>query len=122
MTKNVGTIDRLARIAIGLGLLCLVFVGPQTLWGLLGLVPLLSGLTGFCPMYRALGLSTRGKFTGTTQDQEMAFLNLFLRPGDLVCDATGVPPESDHRQILRSFVNMLFWGAVSVALALWLLL
>jgi len=122
MTKNVGTVDRFVRIAIGLVLLSLVVAGPQTLWGLVGLVPLLSGLAGFCPIYRALGLSTSGTFSGITQDEGATFLNLFLLPGDLVCDITGIPPESDHRQILRSFVNMLLWGAASVAVALWVLL
>lgn len=43
---------------------------------------------------------------------------LFLLPGDLICDAVGVPPRSDHRQILRSFFNIMIWGAVSVGVAL----
>lgn len=58
MTYNVGTIDRTLRIVLGLGLLCLVFVGPQTLWGLIGLVPLLTGLAKFCPAYSIAGMST----------------------------------------------------------------
>ncbi len=58
MTKNVGSIDRWIRIAVGLGLLSLVFVGPQTLWGLVGLVPLVTGLARFCPAYRVAGLDT----------------------------------------------------------------
>jgi len=45
-------------------------------------------------------------------------MKLFLLPGDLACDAFGVPAMSDHRQILRIFVNTLFWGAVSIAGAL----
>ncbi|MCW8957049.1 MAG: DUF2892 domain-containing protein, partial [Gammaproteobacteria bacterium] len=36
----------------------LVFVGPKTLWGLIGLVPLITGLFGFCPAYKLLGMST----------------------------------------------------------------
>jgi hypothetical protein len=43
---------------------------------------------------------------------------LFLLPGDLLCDIFGVPPASDHRQVLRSFFNMMIWGAVAVAIAL----
>ena len=43
---------------------------------------------------------------------------LFLMPGDLVCDACGLPANSDHRQILRSYFNILIWGAVGTALAL----
>jgi hypothetical protein len=45
-------------------------------------------------------------------------LTLFLLPGDLVCDAAGVPVDSDHRQVLRSFINMMFWGAAAIAVAL----
>jgi hypothetical protein len=55
---NVGGIDRIARIVIGLVLLSLVFVGPQSLWGLVGLVPLLTGLMGTCPLYTLIGLNT----------------------------------------------------------------
>jgi hypothetical protein len=58
MSINEGTIDRVARIVIGVVLLSLVFVGPRTLWGLVGIVPLLTGLFGFCPLYRVVGLST----------------------------------------------------------------
>ena len=50
--------ERAIRIALGLGILSLVFVGPQTLWGLLGLVPLMTGLVGSCPMYTLLGINT----------------------------------------------------------------
>jgi hypothetical protein len=58
MKKNESSIDRIARIVVGLGILSLVFVGPQTLWGLLGLVPLVTGLVGRCPLYTIFGLST----------------------------------------------------------------
>jgi hypothetical protein len=60
MTRNEGTIDRALRIVLGLGLIALVFVGPQTPWGWVGLVPLLTGLVGFCPLYRVLGINTCG--------------------------------------------------------------
>jgi hypothetical protein len=56
--KNEGTIDRVLRVAVGLGVLSLTVVGPQTMWGLLGLVPLATGLMGSCPLYSVLGLST----------------------------------------------------------------
>lgn len=56
--KNAGVIDRVLRVIIGLLVLSLVVVGPQSLWGLLGLVPLLTGLLGYCPLYQLLGLST----------------------------------------------------------------
>ena len=56
--KNVGGIDRVLRIAVGLGVLSLVFLGPQSLWGLLGLVPLATGLMGWCPAYNLFGIRT----------------------------------------------------------------
>jgi hypothetical protein len=58
MTKNEGAIDRTIRIALGIGLLSLTVAGPQTLLGLVGVVPLLTGVVGFCPLYRLVGLST----------------------------------------------------------------
>jgi membrane-associated protease RseP (regulator of RpoE activity) len=58
MSANVGTIDRILRIAFGLALIALVFVGPQTPWGWLGLIPLATGLVSFCPAYRLLGIRT----------------------------------------------------------------
>ncbi len=58
MSANVGGIDRILRIVVGLGLLSLVFVGPQTPWGWIGLVPLLTALVGYCPAYTLIGLST----------------------------------------------------------------
>lgn len=58
MSKNEAGWDRAIRVALGLGLLSLTVVGPQTPYGLLGLVPLVTGLWGFCPLYRVFGLST----------------------------------------------------------------
>lgn len=45
-------------------------------------------------------------------------MRLFLLPGDVVCDVMQVPVDSDHRQVLRSFLNMMFWGALGTAVAL----
>lgn len=56
--KNEGVLDRVIRVVVGLALLSLLVVGPKTLWGLMGLVPLLTGLVGFCPIYKVFGLST----------------------------------------------------------------
>lgn len=61
MMKNEGSIDRAVRVVLGLGLLSLTVFGPQTLWGLLGLVPLATGTLGFCPAYKLIGLSTTGE-------------------------------------------------------------
>ena len=56
--NNVGGIDRALRIIVGLALLALIFVGPKTWWGLIGIVPLFTGLFGACPAYSLVGLST----------------------------------------------------------------
>lgn len=58
MSKNVGTIDRAIRIVLGLVLIALVFVGPETPWGWIGVIPLVTGFVSFCPAYRLLGLRT----------------------------------------------------------------
>lgn len=55
---NVGGIDRPIRIIIGLILISLVFIGPQTPWGWVGLIPLFTGALGFCPLYKILGLNS----------------------------------------------------------------
>ena len=58
MTLNEGSLDRVIRVALGIVLLSLVFFGPKTGWGLLGLIPLLTGVVGFCPLYRLIGVRT----------------------------------------------------------------
>jgi len=57
-TANEGLADRLIRIAVGLVVLSLAFVGPQTPWGYLGVIPLITGIVGYCPAYRLLGINT----------------------------------------------------------------
>lgn len=58
MPCNEGKIDRLLRVIAGLVLISLVFVGPKAVWGWVGIVPLLTGLVGFCPLYTLLGINT----------------------------------------------------------------
>lgn len=60
MKANVGGIDRVLRIVVGLALLSLFFVldGSARYWGLVGIVPLLTGFLRFCPVYPLLGIST----------------------------------------------------------------
>ena len=55
---NEGTLDRTIRIVLGLALLSLTLVGPRTLLGLVGAVPLLTGIVGFCPLYALVGIRT----------------------------------------------------------------
>ena len=58
MKTNEGNVDRIFRMVVGLVLLSLVFIGPQTPWGLVGIVPLLTGAIGFCPLYKIFGFDT----------------------------------------------------------------
>lgn len=58
LPKNEHPIERILRVAVGVALLSLVFVGPKTPWGWIGLVPLATGLLGSCPLYTLFGLST----------------------------------------------------------------
>lgn len=58
MERNVGTLDRSIRIIAGLVLLSLVFIGPQTPWCWIGIVPILTGLSGRCPAYMPFGIRT----------------------------------------------------------------
>ena len=59
-SRNEGNADRALRVIAGIVLISLVFVGPQTVWGWVGLVPLVTGLVGTCPMYALLGINTCG--------------------------------------------------------------
>jgi len=56
--RNEGAADRVLPVVVGLGLLSLVVVGPQTPWIWIGVVPLVTGLIGTCPLYTLLGLNT----------------------------------------------------------------
>jgi hypothetical protein len=58
MTTNVGSIDRVVRIMVGLLLMGLAAGGTIGWWGWLGVVPLLTGVVGWCPPYAMLGFST----------------------------------------------------------------
>jgi hypothetical protein len=55
---NIGNLDRVLRIVVGLLLIALVFVGPKSAWGWIGLVPLLTGLARRCPAYSLIGVNT----------------------------------------------------------------
>jgi len=58
VTKNIGSIDRVIRLILGLFVLSLIFWGPKSYWGLLGIIPLGTALVGYCPPYTWLGIST----------------------------------------------------------------
>lgn len=61
MMRNEGTLDRTLRAVLGLAILSLLFVGPKTMWALLGLIPLATAVVGMCPLYRLFGIRTDGK-------------------------------------------------------------
>ncbi len=58
MKPNIGKTEREVRVVVGLGVLSQAFGGFHTPWAYLGLLPLLSGLVGWCPPYALLGIST----------------------------------------------------------------
>jgi hypothetical protein len=64
MQRNIGNLDRILRVAIGLALIALVFFGPKTAWGWIGVIPLATAFVGFCPAYRLLGICTTGRKVG----------------------------------------------------------
>lgn len=61
MNKNIGSTDKVIRIIIGILLLSLYFFGPQTPWGLLGIIPILTAIVGVCPAYIPFKISTLKK-------------------------------------------------------------
>ena len=58
MKQNVHNIERVVRVIAGLAIISLVFVGPQSAWGWLGVIPLATGIIGWCPPYALFGIST----------------------------------------------------------------
>lgn len=56
--KNEGQLDRILRVVVGLILISLALVGPQTPWGWVGIVPLVTGAVGMCPLYKVFGINT----------------------------------------------------------------
>jgi hypothetical protein len=58
MTKNIHNVERVVRVAVGLGLTSMAFIGPASPWFFLGLIPVATGLLGWCPPYAMLGIST----------------------------------------------------------------
>jgi predicted small integral membrane protein len=58
LPTNEGTADRVLRVLVGAAILSLAFIGPKTPWAWFGLVPILTGLVGSCPLYTVLGIGT----------------------------------------------------------------
>jgi len=70
--KNIGNIDRLLRIVIGLAIISLVFWGPKTAWGWIGIIPLATALIGWCPLYAIFGIRTCPVKTGLAHQGEQS--------------------------------------------------
>ena len=51
-------IERVIRVLVGIAILSIVFIGPKTPWGWFGILPILTGASGLCPLYTLLGIST----------------------------------------------------------------
>ena len=64
MLRNEGTVDRWLRVVLGIILLSFVYVGPRTAWGYVGLIPLITGLMGYCPLYQLVGWTTHRQHPG----------------------------------------------------------
>lgn len=58
MKKNIGGIDKILRIVVGALLIVLTVTGTIGVWGWIGVVPLVAGLFGYCPLYSLIGLNT----------------------------------------------------------------
>lgn len=58
MQKNIGGTERVIRVIAGLAITSLAFVGPASPWAFLGLVPVATGLMGWCPPYAIFGINT----------------------------------------------------------------
>ena len=59
MKFNVGGIDRILRVVVGAGLVAATVLGAIPVWGYIGIIPLVTGLVGFCPLYPLIGFSSK---------------------------------------------------------------
>lgn len=60
-TANINSTDRVIRLILGLVLISLAFFGPQTPWGYLGIILVVTAFINFCPLYAVFGFSTKKK-------------------------------------------------------------
>ena len=64
LPRNVHNVERVVRVLAGIGILLLAFVGPETPWAYLGIVPIVTGMAGTCPLYTVCGFGTCPVKTG----------------------------------------------------------
>ena len=106
---NVGNIDRLLRILVGLALIGLAATGTVGAWGYVGVVPLLTGLAARCPLYTDLGITTTAEGVETVEQLAQVRAQgcteaqgyLFSRPRR-ACDLPAVFAEQAARGAARS--------------------
>ena len=72
MDVNVGSVDRIVRIVVGLGLVALAAMGIVGVWGYIGIVPLVTGIVRVCPAYSVLGIDSCGAGKRTGRDSKAA--------------------------------------------------
>ncbi|KAB2921649.1 MAG: DUF2892 domain-containing protein [Bacteroidetes bacterium] len=65
MKTNVGSVERAIRIVLGLFIISLAFWGPESPWAFLGVVPVLTGLVRYCPVWQLIGVNTDKKIETT---------------------------------------------------------
>ena len=70
MKKNIHPIERVIRILLGVVLIAMAFVGPKNLWFLIGIIPLVTGLIGWCAPYALFGISTCGLEDKSNQEEQ----------------------------------------------------
>ncbi|QLY25444.1 DUF2892 domain-containing protein [Bdellovibrio sp. KM01] len=61
LSTNIGNKERVVRIFVGLAIASLAFWGPANMWFLLGLIPVMTGVVGWCPPYQLLHINTKSK-------------------------------------------------------------
>jgi hypothetical protein len=58
MKKNIGNVERIVRVVLGIAILSLAFVGPRSPWAFLGILPIVTGAIGYCPPYALFGIDS----------------------------------------------------------------
>lgn len=66
LPNNEHPVERVLRVALGVAVVLLAFVGPKTPWGWLGVIAIATGLIGSCPLYTLFGISTCAAKTKTS--------------------------------------------------------
>lgn len=71
MKTNINNVERALRVVVGLFLMSLTFWGPSNTWFILGIIPVITGLIGWCPLYTSLGVNTC-RFNPQTKSKDLS--------------------------------------------------